>query len=663
MENSLKDNLQLIISNSNIKQLFEHDIHTQDIENFKSSTAVRVLLSEEYYEKLKDNYYLINALHKEIYHLYSFEEQNKKKVTDEKEEVFSEFLKHNRPIKDYFWTDSFWQLDTSYKTLRKESVKLICDTGRYLEKELKNDPNAINEGKYRNVEIIHPTHKFDETDESSGNNKHNWIYGKYANTDSFTIRFYWNFNPIKETIAELLFTIQVCFDNNQIPFSFKFLSDIEDYKSKTDCAVLYLPRRHALISFQLVRDIYRQFESKKDFFVDSCPMFTKKIKNGLSFGENPDDRRYTSFGSYRSIHIAMALVTIYKRNKKYENITPDAIIEILNGKINRANVGIMKNPFNIQFFLSKVKNGLTKLTQQQKISETSWTSRFYVNQYSNTDYKNEIAFFDKTYNNPREVVVMLPVQKSISNEWLYENKNNDRKKYLFIAVKIANLICKEAIWYKTEKDLYDYNYYYPLLCNWFSFDKKLTDDSKKTVGYEFKLLDNTFLKGRLGVAFFLKMIHRAYKDEIFYRTSYRAFQGSIFPRNKNDEDTYLFNWVYQQIKDTLIKKVFNDIEKNSNEVIEKEFEIKRSLNAWKDSKFRVIDKVVFTNSDITNDDKIIINELMSEYFDVERPFGNALGTDEFCASICDGYALLGYCFLRLYDSITFKRLPYKVTYE
>jgi hypothetical protein len=629
IEKELKIILKAISDDDFFNPKKEHEVSLSNI-----STAVRVLLSEEYYDKFKENYNVTNALHQFIYRIYSKDDKDILRYLDDNDS-FNQYFKENRPIKDLFWQSSFWHYDSKFGVLRKESIKKLAPKGRYYEKELINDPNTLDRKSYQNADKIHPTHLFNDVSEDNAE-KYNWIYGKYDFTDVYFVRFYWNFYPDKIIITKFLKTLQTCFDNNKIPFQFKFLADIRDYKTHSDVGVLYLPRKHILICIELVRDIHKEF-FKEVFFYETKPMFTKYLGKGLSFGENPDDSRYTSFGSYRAIHIAMSIIEFYFIKSKAKLPSIPKLLKLIN----------YRNP--------------------------NWTKQFHVNEFSINSYKEEFRFFEKTYNNNRILLINLPKDLAVNNDWLYENKASDKKKYLFTAVQIANILCKEAIWFEQSSPVDKKTISYPLNCNWISFKGILNSNSSpnSSIGYHFDALDETFIEGRLGVAYFLKQVHKAYRDETFYRTSYRTLEGAFkqLPKTLNNKYLSELNWIINKMRDNLTKRV--KFFKNTENLVSKrgliapfEVEIKRNIGAWREEKFQsVIDKIISNDFfQLSNNELKVIDEMLTNYFDVERPFGNALGTDEFCATIKDGYACLGYFFLRLYDPITFKALPFKITY-
>lgn len=629
----------------------------------RDSTAVRVLLSDEYYEKFKDYYPVTNALHRFIYDIYSRDIKDLSPYTETDLE-FNKYFKENRPVQELFWQSSYWHYDSTFGILRKESLKKLEPKGRYYEKELINDPNTLDGSPYQNAEKIHPTHIFNDISKDNKEN-YNWIYGKYDFVDEYYIRFYWNFYPDKNIISRFLKTIQTSFDNSKIPFQFKFLSNISNYETHADVGVLYLPRKHILICLEIVRDIHKEFNEYR-FFKEKKPLFTYPLKRGLSFGENPDDKRYTSFGSYRAIHIAMAIIDFYylQHNNRVPDV--DELINLLNQKS-------CKQP---ELTDCPHKKGCEAADFAECLyrKNMDWTNQFHINEFSRYNYHEEFQFFSRTYFRNRKLVIVPPKDLSIKNDWIYENRENKRKKYLFTAIQIGNLLCKEAIWYRPSaknklNDLVDEsekpNISYLLNCNWLSFKKIISNQVSGKIGYQFAALDETFIEGRFGVAYFLIMLNRAYNDETFYRTGYRALEGALNQISYDSVNNYIaeLGWAFPEMTDTLLRSVFSQYNDKVNIQDKKHFKIKieRQPNAWREEKFKnLIDKVVSTDRLSLSDKEVsIIDEILTEYFDVERPFGNALGTDEFCATLKDGYALLGYFFLRLYDPRSFRKLPFE----
>lgn len=616
------------------EKIIDFDFNNQEtafINTNEVSTSQRVLLSPEWQgtEKQKfytDYYSAIDGLSEIIYEIYHSDSKQLNNFDSKSE--FNNYIKQNRAVKDLFWQSSYWEYDSAFSIIRKESIKLIPRKGRFYEKEFINDSNTLDGQPYTNAEKIHPTHLFNEIEENDQNKtpNYNWIFGKYDIVDPFNIRFYWNFIPDKEILVRFLSKIQDLFDNNNLPFEFKFLSNPKDYNNYSDVGVLYVPRKNFLMSIELVKDIQLAF-NHSSFFCEKSPLFTKYLAKGLSFGDNPDDSRYSSFGKYRSIRIAMSIS-------------------------------------EFRYSENKMPNG-EELVQKINEQDSEWTSKFYFNEFSKIKSFSSYEIALTTFRNQK---IFLPniadanflIYKFLQNTWF------DRLKYLRIAVNIANILCKEAIWYEVNENE-ENNQQFELHCNWISYSKSLfleseTNEAKKNkqVGYEFKALDESFADGRLGIAFFLNQIQKICKeDSTFKSTSYGAIAGALSQANINPIE---INWFSKNIvMDTKIGNRINNT-LNINQVEPFIQNIEREKSAWRTSNFTLlIDKVITIEKyDLTYSDRKIINEILVNYFEVNRPFGNALGTNEFCATLKDGYAYLGYFFLRLYYPNIFPALPFTI---
>lgn len=575
--------------------LFLADSAGKDVTNnyFREpSTASRIL-------EINDFYKVTNALSDFIYLLYSGDTNDSKKVEEQ-----NEFLKNIKvPSDEQFWFDSYWQLDNENKTLRKEGEKRLAIAGEYYRRQIQSDKNAIDK-RYIKVNLISSAYAINVSG-VDGEINYSWIYGKYSLNDDFLLRIYFTFKPDADIISKLLKSIQHNFDSNQIPFEFKFLSSDKLYY-RFDTGVLYLSRRHWHISMEIVREIYFHFVDEKDFFREEKPLFTYQIAKGISFAENPDDFRYSSFGSYVSVIIAKAIIESYPK-------------------------------FNTNTIKSIIKN----------------VKKFYKNPNSQNVYN--FNFIKTEINESKEqLIIKLPQNLVVKNEWIHDSKALQPKKYLFTAIKIANKICKEAIWNDGD-------------CNWVSCNGSIVAN-KKTIGYKFSLLDDSLADGRLGVALFLAYMYYFYSDITFKRTINGALNSLKIDTN---------NSIQKSTKDEIDKLLDGKVIKKDRNVNKDDSGlIKIELSRFKffESDFSVIVQPLINDnwriSDLTKlvhgqilDDKAkdTFDEIISNYFNVERPFGNMYGNDEFNPTLIGGYAMLGYIFLRLYDIDTVPPLPFKLS--
>lgn len=586
-----------------------------------SLTTKRVLLSDDFVDFF-DYFSITSQLQERLYEIYYFDD---KKITIKQDNIiFNETIFNKVTQKDEFFTSKFWQYDSDKNILRKHSEQMIAPQGRFYEKNVKETYQEIIETKINNAELLLTRYKYKSAEENFEN--FNWFYGKIPQTDGYTIRFYFSIMPDSEKIAHLINVITKEFDRAGVAFIFKYLSDPQKFNDRNDVAVLYTPRKSALLAFDLVRIIYEQTYDKL-FYSQRCPLFTKKLADGLSFGENPDDRRFTSFGSYRSIYIAMAIIKYYYIEKKYALPNEDVLKELLNN--------------NLEILKTK-KSSLIK----------NWTDNFYLNQYSKYNYSEEISYFKHNLFNHKHLNT--------------ENRNSlssspDTNEYLETAYLIAQIISREAHFYPSKKEEYH------LHCNWVSYSStnfsSILAKSKKqqVISYEFKALNSSFLQGRLGVAYFLKKLFKVKKDQNIYRIFYRTFQGvTELLKQKNEVETYLneLKWFYSEVEDNLLSKVnFTAfIREYPADVISPKFKIIKR-NSFTEF-HKIIDKVVGSDYDLSDIEKNIVNDSINDLKE-GKPFLNFHGNEEMCLDIVNGYALLGYFFLRLHDKQKFQPLSFQ----
>lgn len=586
-----------------------------------SLTTKRVLLSDDFVDFF-DYFSITSQLQERLYEIYYFDD---KKITIKQDNIiFNETIFNKVTQKDEFFTSKFWQYDSDKNILRKHSEQMIAPQGRFYEKNVKETYQEIIETKINNAELLLTRYKYKSDEENFEN--FNWFYGKIPQTDGYTIRFYFSIMPDSEKIAHLINVITKEFDRAGVAFIFKYLSDPQKFNDRNDVAVLYTPRKSALLAFDLVRIIYEQTYDKL-FYSQRCPLFTKKLADGLSFGENPDDRRFTSFGSYRSIYIAMAIIKYYYIEKKYALPNEDVLKELLNN--------------NLEILKTK-KSSLIK----------NWTDNFYLNQYSKYNYSEEISYFKHNLFNHKHLNT--------------ENRNSlssspNTNEYLETAYLIAQTISREAHFYPSKKEEYH------LHCNWVSYSStnfsSILAKSRKqqVISYEFKALNSSFLQGRLGVAYFLKKLFKVKKDQNIYRIFYRTFQGvTELIKQKNEEETYLneLKWFYSEVEDNLLSKVnFTAfIREHPADVISPKFKIIKR-NSFTEF-HKIIDKVVGSDYDLSDIEKNIVNDSINDLKE-GKPFLNFHGNEEMCLDIVNGYALLGYFFLRLHDKQKFQPLSFQ----
>lgn len=119
------------------------------------------------------------------------------------------------------------------------------------------------------------------------------------------IRFYWNIKP--HGAPELIRELTSLFNKYRLPFMFKCLNDPSLY-NRSDCAVLYIEKKDAHLTFYLVGEIIRKLNS---YFNEGIPMFSLPLGKGVSFAEDPG--KGESFGMQRSRIIADAILSAHEQ--------------------------------------------------------------------------------------------------------------------------------------------------------------------------------------------------------------------------------------------------------------------------------------------------------------------------------------------------------------
>lgn len=231
-----------------------------------------------------DDYLLIKKAYEKIYDIYSSD--YKSFNLNETNEVFKSFFEQKLGVKNQFNILKNWPIELDYQVNRKNSEKFILEKGKSITYEVKNFEN-----NFANSDIITENYDFSLKNKSEN---YFWIYGNAPKRNDILIRVYLNFKPIKEKIYSLIEIISSHFNERNMPFAFKFMSDIVKYQNRSDCGVIYLSKKHSLSGFNLLQKIARKFE-KEDFFCEGKTLFTlplkknNKIIKGISFGEEPDN--------------------------------------------------------------------------------------------------------------------------------------------------------------------------------------------------------------------------------------------------------------------------------------------------------------------------------------------------------------------------------------
>lgn len=119
------------------------------------------------------------------------------------------------------------------------------------------------------------------------------------------VRFYWNLKP--EGMPLLIAQLTTLLNQYKIPFSFKCLNH-PDYYTRADNAVLYVGKKSASVVNLLLPQV---FDKIADYLNENVPLFTKKIRGGVAFAEDPGNNE--SFGMHRSRLLAKGLLQAHEQ--------------------------------------------------------------------------------------------------------------------------------------------------------------------------------------------------------------------------------------------------------------------------------------------------------------------------------------------------------------
>ncbi len=132
-------------------------------------------------------------------------------------------------------------------------------------------------------------------------------YGKRPPPGTKWLRVYWNVRP--RGAVTLVQTATAALNRHFVPFQLKVLLDTR-YRRR-DAALLYLPANQWSHAQRVIPEIRHQLKKTGDLQPD-IPLFTKKLRSGIGFAENPGSG--LSFGTHRSWIIARSLATSYLRS-------------------------------------------------------------------------------------------------------------------------------------------------------------------------------------------------------------------------------------------------------------------------------------------------------------------------------------------------------------
>ena len=437
---------------------------------------------------------------------------------------------------------------------------------------------------------------FDEN--NSFQNNHYWLLGDSFQSEGFSNRIYFNISSSLIHFDLFLNDIWNWLNFRNIPFKLKFPNNLNGFIDYTDNTVLYFQRENTLQVFEIVKRIELKY-AKIQLFDSESPMFTRVLFPGVSFGESPDSGTFTSFGSYRSAILSLLIVEeLIKSNFLSYSINIKQIVE------NIAVLNFFNNPDS------------TNVEDKYFGLGVNWLDRFYTNQFTVYDYSSHFYHYS-TFIPEFEI----PLKEDT---------------FLFGAYKVATIIWNEAYFFpkysEENKELY---------VNWFQCTNNL-EDKQGFFGFQYESMDSTYENGILGVLYFLKNFHDVYQIE---------FNSSIFK-------AAALNYRKQSV--SLLDKAITSSNK-IDEFFSKDFIISLKLfRLTSNPILDLIDKVVFTDGNLSDDEKELSKLLLTEITN-GKVFENFINNSEPNMSLGYGYSLLGYFFLRLHSPLEFPRINAEIT--
>lgn len=598
------------------------DITKYPIEEY--SNTVQNLFKTGIFEKkvikLKD-YLLINEMHSIIYKEY-YKDSKCMYLEQKSTQQFKDFFVEKLSKESDYYSKRNWEVDKEYQVSRKNSEKALFDIGNVTFEESLKDTQSL----YLKSSVLVP--KYDLR-LSGKNEKFFWIYGNTPKRNDILIRVYFNFYPKEHLILNLLKILKNEFNEKKIPFAFKFLSDPEIYKIRSDCGVLYFSRKHALFGFKVLDRIIRELGNKR-LFSSSKPKFTLKIADGISFGEDPHNPIFSSFGSYRAAAISISYFRV--REKKMEGNIENLISEL--------------NLFNLE----EKKDRATSI-------EKSGLSLFPIG-YDNDTILS--GYFDKIRKKWFEQFHLNPTSAyKYEAELNYIKAKNSKKKqrkidciYAEYAKRIGILLVSEAEFYPVKKN--------ELECNWVSFSH-FGYSEENISSINLKVLDRTFEKGSLGISFLLKKLYDVFpENKEFDTTFYRATKNQIFRKGSNLTDIekwFVYNTNYHYFKGRTKFKSINPqlicLERKNN---------LKNLNLIK-----FLDRIISEDSvNITAQNSELLKQFeksLKLFIEEDKPFEEISQTKEFKPDLNLGLAYIGYACLRLCNATKYPSLPLSFDYN
>lgn len=119
------------------------------------------------------------------------------------------------------------------------------------------------------------------------------------------LRFYWNIKS--DGVPSLINMLTSGLNRHYIPFQFKCLKHPALY-NRRDACVLYISPRYLHIAYSIIEQISAGI---KQFLNADVPMFTLKLRDGLSFAESPAGGQ--SFGMQHALILSEGLLMAFRK--------------------------------------------------------------------------------------------------------------------------------------------------------------------------------------------------------------------------------------------------------------------------------------------------------------------------------------------------------------
>ncbi|MFN3849784.1 MAG: T3SS effector HopA1 family protein [Spirosomataceae bacterium] len=456
------------------------------------------------------------------------------------------------------------------------------------------------------------------------------------------IRFYLNIKS-SEKVKLIADTIIKYFNEFEIPFELKYYTSEKDF-NRADTCVLYVKGSYFTTALFILGVLYVKF---KDSFRSDLPLFVKKIADGIGFAESPQNPSI-SFGEKRAYLIAEAyILNLNSQNK-------------------------------LACILDFIKNKGYDLDNFQ-INPKSYR-HYKLNIFDKGKLQN-IETFGKFKNYPK-------IYQTWFNKIIAFSKYKLKKEYIQSAYKIAKILCNEAIWIDDKN------------CKWIS---GYIDKNDKKLKY--KLIDDTFDDGSLGIALFLSRIYFYFDNVLILETILGAINSLLERVTNKNHTTDLSELLLQKFALVQIYRILRnqkidiDTTKNiefayqevQNQIDQIQQNSQLSLNRVNTG--TDTDKIYKTlfNVNVSPKDYTEVIRILKEFDrndDIQRPvfgqfddsieklyeIGDYLSfiiqsgrsftnihtnerQDVFCPDITNGYTAVGHFFLRLYDPYRIWSIP------